>query len=395
MVDRMNNTKKLNRVHMLAHAAFQALAGIYFGFGVYMLVEKGFNSAIAGLCLGLSNGLALIIEPLISNYLDNTKKTSVFEMIVYISALVTILFFANHLITNPTIFLFVVITLAGGLFSSLEPLFNSLSSVFNRSGIEIDFGRARSCGSFSYGVVCALFGVLSNNFSYRIVTLGGLVFALFLTFVSIKISSDVKQANIDTKLEKEETVTFSEFIKNNKFYLIISACLTGVFFGYLFVDNFTLLVVERVGGTSGDMGIILGIKALLEGVSMMQYKKVRKHFSLITVLRFSVFMFAAKLLVTALAPNIIFIYLAQILQMGGFAFIVPGMVELVNVNMNKKEAIRGHAIFTMTIGLGSLLSSSIGGVITESFGILTMEYVAFAITFVSAIGFSFFVDNVD
>ena len=391
----MNNKKRINIDHMIAHVAFQALAGIYFGFGVYMLVEKGFNSAMAGLCLGLSNGLALILEPIVSNYLDNTKKTSVFEMITYTSALVAILFLANHLLTNPTIFLFVVITVAGGLFSSLEPLFNSLSSVFNRSGIDIDFGSARSCGSFSYGAVCALFGVLSDNFSFRIVTFGGLVFALLLTLVSIKISGDVKKANIDTKLEKEETISFPEFIKNNKFYLIISICLTGVFFGYLFVDNFTLLVVERVGGTSGDMGIILGIKALLEGIAMMQYKRVRKHFSLITVLRFSVFMFAAKLLVTCLASNIVFIYLAQILQMGGFAFIVPGMVELVNVNMNKKEAIRGHAIFTMTIGLGSLLSSSIGGVITESFGILTMEYVAFIVTLISAIGFSFFVDNVD
>lgn len=391
----MDHTKKLNAAHMLAHVSFQALAGIYFGFGVYMLTEKGFNSAIAGICIGLANGLALILEPIISNYLDNTKKTSVFEMITYISALVATLFLANHLITNPTIFLFIVMMVAGGLFSSLEPLFNSLSSVFNRSGIEIDFGSARSCGSFSYGVVCVLFGVLSDNFSYHIVTLGGLVFALVLTFISIKITKDVKDAGIDTKLEKEETISFLEFIKNNKFYLIVSICLTGVFFGYLFIDNFTLLVVERVGGTSGDMGIILGIKAFLEGIAMMQYKRVRKHFSLITVLRFSVFMFAAKLLVTCLASNIVFIYLAQVLQMGGFAFIVPGMVELVNVNMNKKEAIRGHAVFTMTIGLGSLLSSTIGGIITESFGILTMEYVAFFVTIVSAIVFSFFIDNVD
>ena len=389
------NNKKINLDHMLVHGAFQALAGIFFGFGVYMLVEKGFNSAIAGLCLGLANGLALILEPIVSNYLDNTNKTSVFEMIVYISILISILFLANHLITNPTIFLCVVFVIVGGLFSSLEPLVNSLSTVLNRGGVKIDFGSARSCGSFSYGTVCALFGVLSDKFSYPIVTLGGLVFALILTFISINISKDVKKGGIDTKLEKEETISFSEFIKNNKFYLIICICLTGVFFGYLFVDNFTLLVVERVGGSSGDMGVILGIKALLEGIAMMQYQRIRKYFSLVTVLRFSVFMFAIKLLVTCLASNIVVIYLAQILQMGGFAFIVPGMVELVNVNMNKKEAIRGHALFTMTIGLGSLLSSLFGGAIAESFGILTMEYVSFVITLISAIGFSFYVDNVD
>ena len=391
----MNKTKLLNFDHILAHASFQALAGIYFGFGVYMLTARGFNSAVAGVCLGLANGLALILEPIISNYLDNTKKTTVFEMIAYICVIVCALYLANHLITNPTIFLCVVFVLAGGLFSSLEPLFNSLSTVFSRGGVDLDFGSARACGSFSYGVVCALFGPLSDAFSYRIVTLGGLVFALLLTYISFKISNDTKKANIETRLVKEETISFKRFFKQNKSYIIVCICLTGVLFGYLFIDNFTLLVVERIGGTSADMGIILGIKALLEGIAMMQYQKVRKHFSVQTILKFSVFMFAAKELATCLASNIVVIYLAQVLQMGGFAFLVPGIVELVNINMDKKEAIRGHALFTMTIGLGSLLSSAIGGFVTESFGILTMEYVAFVVTLISAIGFTLFVDKVD
>lgn len=391
----MDKRKLLNIDHILAHAAFQALAGIYFGFGVYMLVERGFNSAVSGLCLGLANGLALLLEPAISNYLDNTKKTTVFEMISYICIIVSVLYLANHLITNPTIFLCVVFVLSGGLFSALEPLFNSLSTVFKRGGIDLDFGSARACGSFSYGIVCALFGALTNSFSYRIVTLGGLIFALVLTFISIKISKDTKKANVETRLIKEETISFKKFFKNNKFYIITCVCLTGVLFGYLFIDNFTLLIVERIGGTSADMGIILGIKALLEGIAMMQYQKIRKHFSSQTILKFSVFMFAAKELATCLASNIVVIYLAQVLQMGGFALLVPGIVELVNENMDKKEAIRGHALFTMTIGLGSLISSAIGGFVTESFGILTMEYVAFFVTFISAICFTYFVDKVD
>lgn len=391
----MMNNKRISIDHFLIHVSFQALAGIVYGFGIYMLVKRGFSSAMAGICLSLTNGFSLLIQPTVSNYLDNTRKVTVFEMMVLVSAIVTLLFLANFFIESPGLLLGVVFVLGCGLYSSLEPLFNSLSNIFNRSGFNIDFGKDRACGSFSYGIVCAVFGVLSNNYSYKIVLLGGFVFALFITFVTIQTRRDFKKCKVEVvKEEKLEKMNLIEFIKDNNIYMILCICLVGIFFGYTYADNFMLIIVESVGGTSKDMGLILGIKACLEGLMMIFYSKVRKHFKVETILKIAVFAFALKVLVVALATKITTIYLAQILQMACFAPIMPGMVEFVNNKMESKEAQRGHACFTMTICFGGLLSSAIGGVLTDVIGIKPMEFIAFATILVCAIIFTRVVDKV-
>ena len=93
--------------------------GIVYGFGIYMLVKRGFSSAMAGICLSLTNGFSLLIQPTVSNYLDNTRKVTVFEMMVLVSAIVTLLFLANFFIESPGLLLGVVFVLGCGLYSSL------------------------------------------------------------------------------------------------------------------------------------------------------------------------------------------------------------------------------------------------------------------------------------
>lgn len=380
--------KRLTVDHALAHICFQAMAGIIYGFSVYVIIARGFNSAVAGTCMALANLTSLIIQPTVSNFLDKSKKVSVFDMAVITSILMLIIYLLNVFADNGSLFLIICFVLSAGLYSSLEPIFNSLSSIFQVNGLNIEFGKARALGSFSYGVVCALFGVLTNNSSYVIVLIGGSIFSFILTLVTIIIRKHFSEAcPVPLKVEDNNVIGFKEFIKSNGVYMLLCLFLTGIFFGYTGADNFTILIVENVGGNSQDMGVILGVKATLEAIVIFLYSKIRKVFKLNTLLIISMLSFILKAFALLTAKSVLVIYLAQIIQMSSFALIIPTMVEYVDTNMERNIAIRGQAFFTMTIVLGSIFSSLLGGIISESYGIKTTMFVCLIATIISAFGF--------
>lgn len=379
-------TKRLSIDHALIHISYQAMAGIIYGFTVYLLLARGFDSATTGLVLAFANIFSLIIQPFVSNFLDKTKKLTVFEVMIITSVLMLTLFFISSIINNSKIVLLVTFTLSIGIYSSLEPLFNSLASVFKFNGYDIEFGKARAFGSLSYALVCTLFGALTNNGSYVVVLIGGCAFALLITLVCIIIRKDFRKA-VDKPIieEEDDTIGFVEFISSNPIYMLLCILLVGVFFGYLGADNFTYLVVENVGGSSSDMGIILGIKAALESIIIFNYSKIRKYFKLKTLINVCMLGFVLKSLTYFLATSTLTIYLAQILQMMSFALIIPTMIEYIETNMKKEVSNRAQAFFTMTIGLGSVISSAIGGVIIDNFGVSRVLFVYLMVTIISAI----------
>ena len=380
--------RKINIDHTLIHVCYQATAGIFYGFSIYVLMARGFNAAVAGYSLAIANLLSLIIQPTVSNFLDHTKKITLFEVSIIITVLLSGFYIASNFLANGSIFYFITYTLAVGLFSCLEPLFNTIYTLFNNNGIDIKFGKARAFGSASYGIVCALFGVLSDKFGYSAILVGGSVFVLCVIFTTIVIRRDFNKADKHpVEIETNETVSFIDFIKNNKRYVILCLFLTGIFFGYLATDNFIIIVVENLGGTSKDNGLILGIKACLEAVAIFLIGSVRKHIKLENLLVVAASCFILKSYAIYSATHLSTVYIVQIFQMVSFAMILPSMVEYADVKLPTNVAVRGQALFTMTIGLASVIASFVCGNIINSYGVKTSNLVGLIVTIISVIGF--------
>lgn len=379
---------RLNIDHTLVHILFQAMAGIVYGFSVYLLMARGFSSTVAGISMSCSNLSSMIIQPCVANFLDKSKKYTVFDVCVVISILMLLLYLANSFISNGTILLIVVYTLSVGIYQSLEPLFNSLCSVFNDSGLNIEFGKARAFGSFSYGIICFVFGILTESNSYVVVLIGGCIFAALTALMCLIIRNNYNKADKkEITKEDKKIISFIDFVKTNKLYIVLCVCLVGIFFGYTISDNFTILIVENVGGNSKDMGTILFIKAILEGMFIFCYSNVRKHIKLNRLLVISMLGFIAKGFVVWRATSVSTIYIAQLLQIPSFAIIIPAMVEYINTNMDNYVAMRGQALFTMTIGIGSTFSSLAGGYISDTLGVSFTIFIGLIVTIISAIVF--------
>ena len=387
--------KKLSFDYILMHIAYQLVAGVVNGFGIYMLVSRGFSASAAGMCVSLCNCFAIISQPLVSNYLDNNKKHNAFEATILFSIIVFILFVINSTIESASLFLAIIYILACGIYATIEPLLNSISNILGRNDVKVNFGVARACGSASYGVVCAVFGILSESISYKVVLIGGFIFALCLTFACIHINKDFKKGDfVSDEEDLNEKISLKDFFRSNSTFIFMCLALVGVLFGYFFIDSFALLIVEDLGGTSADMGIIQCIKAVIEALTMSQYQRIRKKLSLLTVIKCSVFFCALKILATFLAPNVLTIYFVQVLQAISFAMIIPSIIELINLKMRRNEVQRGHSLFTMTNMIACLFSSAVGGNIIDKFGVKNMTLIAFIVCLISCFIYSYFATKV-
>lgn len=384
------DVKKLAILHTSIHSLFQLMMGIIYGFGIYMLIERGYSSTFAGICFSFVNLLYLIITPVVSNYLDRTEKITVFDVIIVSSILTTILYIINYFINTKSLLLVFAFILGNAIYDSLDSVVNSISSKVGTYGIEIPYTSARAVGSFSYGIACALFGYISSKASYLSVVLGGIIFS-FLTFiVGIIINNLFKniKKNINVKkVEKVDLISYKDFFKNNIHYIILIIFLTGIFIGYTCTDNFLLLVVENVGGTSADMGYILATKAFLEAIAIFMFPIILKKINLELSLAISAIAFIGKQLLIAIAPNILILYVAQLLQMLSFAFVTPGIVAYVNKYLKDREIVRGISMYSISLGIGSIVSSLFGGYISDVFGVSYMNNLALLITTISSIGF--------
>ena len=148
-----------------------------------------------------------------------------------------------------------------------------------------------------------------------------------------------------------------------------------------------LLVSENVGGTSKDMGYLLAYKAILEGLAMMSFPYVLKKIKLESILYISALGFIIKQLIITLAPNVLFLYVGQTFQMMSFSFMIPGIIEFVNKYLKKREIIRGVSMSSLAIGVGSVISCTIGGYIIDIYGVSSLNMFSLLITIFSAIGF--------
>ena len=382
--------RNIKVTHILIHSVYQMLAAIVYGFGIYMLLERGYSASVAGICFSFVNLFSLVVTPFISNYLDNTDRITIIDLLIVSSVMVVILYGINYFLDTKCMLLSIVFIVGNGIYVALDPFVNAISSKIATYGIETSFTTARSAGSISYGIMCALFGYISSKTTYLSIIIGGMIFSSILFILSLVFNKQyktIRKKSADIKEEKEELISFKEFIFNNIPFFVLVLFLIGIYIGFTTTDNLMLLVTENVGGTSKDMGYLLAYKAILEGIAMMSFPFVLKRINLEKILYLAALGFVIKQLIITLAPNVFFLYVGQTFQMMSFSFMIPGMIEFVNKYLKKREIIRGVSMTSLAIGLGSVISSTVGGFISDTYGVGSMNMFALIITIISAIGF--------
>ena len=372
-----------------AHSAYWIEYAAIGSFASVFLLARGYTNSAIGTILAIVNILSIFIQMFVANYLDQSKKATITGTVNAMCFIMMAMNFVQIFAKAKSWPLTIAFVIMLSLCTSQHPLINTLLVKFNDTGHNVPYGVPRSCGSFAFAVTTAILGkILENN--VEPLPYLNLAFTILLVLVMIMVSKHYKMALADkkevVKTEEEEVVaiSFMEFIKNNKYFMIACVGAIGLFFSQGLFNSFCLQICTDVGGTSQDMGNVLGIAAIFEIPAFIGFDFLIKKFKSKTILKCSAIAFGMKVLFAYLAKSVVLVYCAQFFHMLSFGLFMPSILRFVDEIMSKQEAVRGQSMATLVLTAGCVLASLVGGVVIDNAGVKTLLLIGAAISFAGA-----------
>ncbi len=382
--------KRLNFSYAAIQGSYWMVYAVVGSFASVFLLARGYTNSEIGVILAVANVVAVVLQPMVADFADRSKKVSLVGLIEIMTMAMLVLMVGLFVFQKKSLALSAIFLLLLAWHTSLQPLINSLNFKLEESGLKINFGVARSMGSLAYSILCAFMGTLVEKYSVSIMPFSGVIVVLML-MVSLMLTKkqfDAAKAKLSggpvatvggsepVKAEPAEEINLIAFLKRNKVFLLLNIGVLGIFFSNQVLNNYMIQIVSNVGGDSEDMGRILSIMAFLEIPAMVCVGALRKKFSCELMLKVAAVGFTVKIAIHYLATSVGMLYFAQLFQLISFGVFLPVMVIFIDEVMSKGEAVKGQAFFTMMTTVASIVGSLIGGVILDISGAKMLTLIA-------------------
>ena len=401
--------KILNAEYGGIHATYWMAYAVISSFASAYLLDRGYTNSEIGLILAVGSIVAVFLQPFMADFADRAKKISLIGITQVATIFIMGMMLICFVMDKASIALSVIFVMMIAWHTALQPLFNSLTFKLEESGHKINFGVCRAMGSLGYSLLCAVLGTLAETFGTQILPLTGEVTLLMLLITLCLTKSHFKKAckmrgELDSEqdkvevvsetLEEQEEINLIQFIKRNKLFLLVNIGVAGIFFSNSIFNSFMLQIVENIGGNSEDMGRILAVMAFLEIPPMFLFERVHRKVSCKRLLQLGAICFTLKILCAAIADSVFMVYVAQLFQLTSFGIFLPAMVSFIDEIMEKGEAVKGQALYTIVTTVAAIFASLVGGVILDVSGASSLLWISTIITGAGAILFCLVIEKV-
>jgi len=374
--------------------------GIVSSFASVFLLGRDYLNTEIGIILAVANVVAVVIQPLVADLADRSKKISTIGISQIMTIMMMVMTVGLFALQGKSVALSVVFVLLIAWHTAVQPLINSLSFKLSESGIHINFGIARSVGSLSYSLLCAVLGVLVARFGIEVLPISAeIVMAMMAISLLMtkrqydktkncgkrEAAEETAAENLTEMVEIAEDINLLEFIRRNKLFFIANIGVIGLYFSNSVMNNYLMQIVTEVGGNSADMGRILSLMAFLEIPTLVFFDKLRAKFTCQFMLKVAAIGFTIKILMCHIAASVSMILAAQVFQLIAFGLFLPAMVHFIDEIMSKGEAVKGQSVFTMMVTITTMLSSLAGGAILDISGAKMLTLVSLIITAAGAV----------
>lgn len=378
--------KKLNFWYGSIFGTYWMIYAVVASFASVFLLAKGYSNSQIGMTFAAANILAVIMQPLTADLADRSKKIGV----IGITSIMTVMMMAFTLglffFPGGGLAICVIYVLLIGWHTVLQPMYNALTFKLEESGLPVNFGIARSAGSLAYSLLVAVLGTLVERSGVMVIPVTAeitcvmMLISLILTKRTFDRAMQSRRADevgdegsattepAAPELPDDGEITLTQFIRRNKLFFVLNLGVVGLFFSNSILNNYMVQIVTDVGGTSEDMGRILGVMAFLEIPTMVLFSRIKKRFSCQFLLKVASVGFTIKIFMCWIAGSVAMLYAAQAFQLVSFALFLPGMVYFTGEIMSKGEAVKGQALFTTMITLTTIFSSLLGGWVLDVSG---------------------------
>lgn len=396
----MDSRKSLNIKYMASQIFYFGAFAAMMGYASVYLLYKGFSNSTIGIILSLCSILAVFMQPALASFADNHKNIEIRKIINTIVAIAIILSVALLVIPTNQTLIFILIVAIFSLETTIMPLINTLAFIFEKYGIQINFGIARGLGSVAYALTSMALGYIVEWFSPDLLPICYVVFNALL-FIVVHLFVLPKNAQIvnadeesETEAEVQENVSLLKFASKYKKFIVFLLGFVLVYFAHTIINNFFIQIVTNVGGNSSDMGNAVFLAAMLELPTMAYFTKLSQKVNCGTLIKASIVLFLAKHAITYLATNMVMIYIAQVLQMGAYALFIPASVYYVNCKVDNKDIVKGQSFVTTSMTMSGVFANIIGGFLLDAVGVSEVLLIGVILSLIGAVIVLFTVEKV-
>ena len=254
---------------------------------------------------------------------------------------------------------------------------------FVDNGIPARYGWPRGIGSITYALMAWVLGVLMEKHTPNI------ILPVFLVLCSISLIALFLLPDPGPRKLRESApqVSYLTMIRRNPtLALLLCACiLSGI--GQCAGSTYLIRVVEKLGGTSAQLGLAMFIQAGVELPMMFASGRLLKRFTARGLLTLSFFASAIKLLLLNLAPNLSVLYLVMAFSL--FCFGIYGFASVLFVNSiaGEQEKVRAQSLLSLcyTGGIGGIVGNLLSAVLIGAIGLRNLLFLSFGLCLAGAI----------
>ncbi|TCS82490.1 MFS transporter [Tepidibacillus fermentans] len=350
-------------IYFFGMGALYPLLSVYFK-------DKGLTGSQLGLIMSVGPIVSIITQPIWGMLCDRYRIEKKVLFITLISAGVISLFFP---ISQSFLIFLMLIGLMNVFQSAVVPITDNISMNFvQRYGGQ--YGDIRLWGSIGFAVAVWVAGLLSDHFHSDII--------FYLYTVSLFIA-----ATLTKRMSEDENSQFSvNVFKEMKKLLTVpsfSLFLLGTFllFGTMNANNtYFGIFYQSIGGTKTGIGLAFLLAAGSEVPFMRWSGKLITKFGLLPVMIFSAVVTVIRWFFYSLGPSVFWVIVTTFVQGLSIGLFLATAVQFVKTKAEADVQVTAMSLYgSFGLGLGSFVSSMIGGWIYEHFGILnTYLYMAIA-----------------
>ena len=364
----------------MAFCVVTAYAAVY-------LQGIGCSNQELGLILALGNVGGAVLSPAIGALIDRNRKVRHAAVVNVLLAVQVLLLVVLRLhprrdLVNASCYVLYITALMPVNAVNLD-----LCVRLERAKAPLNFGLARSMGSFSYVIISTILGVVTVRWGYLTLPFAGLGVAALQFIGNRLIDRDLREA--EAAMPDSETVVQMQssslvtFVKENRMFCLMLFGTIILFISHNMDGNFLINEIRNLGGDTAIMGLVASFTAITEIPVMMFSSKLSKKWETVHYIRLALVFFTLKILAYALVPSIPLFFASRLLQAPSYALYTVLIVRYADSVVDRKDSAKAQSLaFSMTT-IGSVLASLIGGAMFDTVGVRPTMLTAVA---VSAVG---------
>ncbi len=386
------NSKKISPVtfhYIIITGGFWMAFCVVTTYAAVYLQGVGCTNSELGLILALGSVGGALLSPVLGAQIDrnrNLRHAAVVNVLLAIQAvlLVVLRVHPRHDLLTAACYVLYMTAMMPVNAMNLD-----LCVRLERAKAPLNFGLARSMGSFSFVILSTLLGVITARWGYLTLPLAGLAVVVLQFFGNRIIDRDLREA--EAALPPEETAAAEKsssllvFIRENRMFCLMLFGTIILFIAHSMDGNFLINEIRALGGDNAILGYVAAFTAIVEVPIMMFASKLPKKWSTVQYIRLSFVFFVLKILAYALAPTIPLFFAARILQAPSYALYTVLIVGYADRQVARKDSAKAQSLAFSTTTIGSVLASLIGGAMFDAVGVKTTMLTAAAIAAVGAV----------